>query len=293
MVSTTRRDRHSRGFTLIELLVVIAIIAILAAILFPVFAQARAQARKTTCISNNKQMGLAVLMYVQDYDETLPLIFTPAPGRNDVYSSSATWQNVTQPYIKNWGIYVCKENFLTKADPVNYFDPFLNYGMPPLSQVDGVQYWQDTYYIGTAFNVPVAWQGLGGTFKDNLWSPASITNTPSSTLATVAAPASMTLLSDASAPDWWGMTFGPGAYDTDYFHYCTTWYTEYQQQRWGPISRHNQSTKTYCSNMRLSGGQAVYTMLDGHSKSIQVLQYFSTKRTAAGQLVYQYLWPAE
>src|SRR5687768_17105181 len=61
---------HRRGFTLIELLVVIAIIAILAAILFPVFAQARDKARSATCLSNNKQIGVAVAMYTADYDET-------------------------------------------------------------------------------------------------------------------------------------------------------------------------------------------------------------------------------
>ena len=64
--------RNRRGFTLIELLVVIAIIAILAAILFPVFAQAREKARQTTCLSNMKQMGTAIMMYVQDYDEVTP-----------------------------------------------------------------------------------------------------------------------------------------------------------------------------------------------------------------------------
>ena len=62
----------SRGFTLIELLVVIAIIAILAAILFPVFAQAREAARKTQCLSNTKQIGTAYMMYLQDFDETFP-----------------------------------------------------------------------------------------------------------------------------------------------------------------------------------------------------------------------------
>ena len=66
------QHRAPRGFTLIELLVVIAIIAILAAILFPVFAQAREAARKASCLSNIKQFGLATLMYVQDYDDMLP-----------------------------------------------------------------------------------------------------------------------------------------------------------------------------------------------------------------------------
>src|ERR1051326_5958910 len=72
MQIASRPNHSTKAFTLIELLVVIAIIAILAAILFPVFAQAREKARQTSCLSNEKQLGLAVMQYLQDYDELLP-----------------------------------------------------------------------------------------------------------------------------------------------------------------------------------------------------------------------------
>jgi prepilin-type N-terminal cleavage/methylation domain-containing protein len=95
---TNGRGSRSSGFTLIELLVVIAIIAILAAILFPVFAQAREKARAAACLSNTKQMGTAVLMYAQDYDEGIVGWLDWNPG-GTYYSY--TWCYVLQPYIKN------------------------------------------------------------------------------------------------------------------------------------------------------------------------------------------------
>jgi prepilin-type N-terminal cleavage/methylation domain-containing protein len=103
--------RRKSGFTLIELLVVIAIIAILAAILFPVFAQAREQARMSTCLSNFKQIGLGVMMYVQDWDETYPnnRLFT-FPGGGECNSKMVTWKTSTMPYVKNLGVYKCPSN---------------------------------------------------------------------------------------------------------------------------------------------------------------------------------------
>jgi prepilin-type N-terminal cleavage/methylation domain-containing protein/prepilin-type processing-associated H-X9-DG protein len=91
------------GFTLIELLVVIAIIAILAAILFPVFARARSQAYKAQCTSNLKQLALGTLMYVQDYDET----FMPRYG--SASSGAQIWPVLIQPYLKNRQIVGCTE----------------------------------------------------------------------------------------------------------------------------------------------------------------------------------------
>lgn len=94
------RGLKQRGFTLIELLVVIAIIAILAAILFPVFAQAREAARKSSCASNVKQLSLATLMYIQDYDERYP---SDQWGTNN----ADPWWILIQPYTKNGGIVDC------------------------------------------------------------------------------------------------------------------------------------------------------------------------------------------
>lgn len=96
---------HRRvGFTLIELLVVIAIVSILAAILFPVLAQAREKARQTLCASNSRQLALGVLMYVQDADERLP---PTALGADDAVT---LWPDLVAPYVKNRQIHLCMDD---------------------------------------------------------------------------------------------------------------------------------------------------------------------------------------
>jgi len=98
-----------RGFTLIELLVVIAIIAILAAILFPVFARAREKARQASCQSNEKQIALAMIMYAQDYDETMVPCTTWGNNVGWTYdwTKDYTWPQLINPYVKNWQLHVC------------------------------------------------------------------------------------------------------------------------------------------------------------------------------------------
>lgn len=119
---TTYREKDDKemrrhAFTLIELLVVIAIIAILAAILFPVFAKARSQARNVACLSNVKQLGLGIQMYAQDYDEHLPVfmhipefvagIGQTGPIVSDWGANVHLWMDMLYPYVKNYQIFAC------------------------------------------------------------------------------------------------------------------------------------------------------------------------------------------
>ncbi|BCM88399.1 hypothetical protein IAD21_00230 [Abditibacteriota bacterium] len=134
MFSSQQREGR-RGFTLIELLVVIAIIAILAAILFPVFARARESARRTSCVSNVKQLGVGMQMYVQDFDNSFPpRLPDPAAGspypckpcRTDM-GTSTTWINLAQPYVKSQQLFVCPSDTGVPAslvaDPFNSASP--------------------------------------------------------------------------------------------------------------------------------------------------------------------------
>ena len=133
---------HRNAFTLIELLVVIAIIAILAAILFPVFAQAREKARATSCLSNEKQIGLGLMMYTQDYDETYPTAYFYKNNTATTNGGSAGgyvhFTAMIHPYIKNEQVWVCP------SDPNKGLRP----DNPPCAN------WLDVVTIGCEAQVP-------------------------------------------------------------------------------------------------------------------------------------------
>ncbi len=129
MKDILRTAPRKRGFTLIELLVVIAIIAILAAILFPAFAKARESARRSSCSSNLKQIGIGIMQYTQEYDEKYPLKFIDYGG--GVYT---VWDQTIQPYIKSADLFRCPSNpmgSLTSAPA----QPTLNLPAIPASYV--------------------------------------------------------------------------------------------------------------------------------------------------------------
>jgi len=149
--------KHCNGFTLIELLVVIAIISILASILFPVFARAREQARKAACMSNLKQIGIAIMMYTQDYDESFPYAALQGAGDGHNYR----WFDVVNPYVKSkQQVWICPTagpmGHYATADGYNYGGYEYNVG----GSVTG----KNPYTGGTA-------SGYGNGFGLNMGSP--------------------------------------------------------------------------------------------------------------------------
>ncbi len=161
---TFANTKRRSGFTLIELLVVIAIIAILAAILFPVFAQARAKARQTSCLSNLKQMGTAFMMYSQDYDEAMPYFNWAAqysggsgPGK-EIWSNY--WSNAIYPYVKNAQMYACPSD-RANLTPLNS-SMFWWTGLPTNNQ----QAWVDRGWVRELLNQKLSY-GYNEHFQGN------------------------------------------------------------------------------------------------------------------------------
>ncbi|MDX1931698.1 MAG: DUF1559 domain-containing protein [Capsulimonadales bacterium] len=221
-----KSGRSAMGaFTLIELLVVIAIIAILAAILFPVFAQARDKARQANCISNSKQLGLCLLQYVQDYDETFPLNAAEYPGQRYIYDY--TWVKNVQPYVKNLQVFICPNGkmspVLSSADVDPSTDitrsgdvgvttrprggPIVSYGMTARAYYTGFSsecegapcYYANEYNGGVAL-----YDGIGGYKADpnsSMECGGPAYEAPSLGLAAIARPAEYVLLEETSRYD--------------------------------------------------------------------------------------------
>jgi prepilin-type N-terminal cleavage/methylation domain-containing protein/prepilin-type processing-associated H-X9-DG protein len=231
---TSRRARPQRGFTLIELLVVIAIIAILAAILFPVFAQARAAARKASCISNLKQLALGQQMYVQDYDEHFcKWDGTGSPTNSWAQPNGAGWwMNEIYPYVKNYGIYA-DPNDTRAADQTN------GWGYAIIPNTNPIQYYRSSYGMLEWIN----------NYQNSF-----------NSLASIQYPANQFLMSDAVGPltNDWDDCGNP----TIPYGFARTWYSNYDA--WGPWGQEENYDKF--KQYARHGEGSVVAFVDGHSK---------------------------
>jgi prepilin-type N-terminal cleavage/methylation domain-containing protein/prepilin-type processing-associated H-X9-DG protein len=239
------------GFTLIELLVVIAIIAILAAILFPVFAQAREKARQATCLSNQKQVLLGVLMYAQDYDEMLPL----GSHLLGTATTATTWQDLVEPYIKSGtGGNANPNSPANRLEVTFWICPSIGNTSIPMAAGDpqpgpfavsfysrGLSYINNGNYMPTMHRLNLARGWFPGT-------PTSI--------AAIQEPAQIVLVAEG-----WGY-IGNTAGD-DWTSNCTGFESGYPDLGGGRIVGR---ADNYCAGRYRHSGGAVYGLMDGHVK---------------------------
>jgi len=239
------KTTHKKSaFTLIELLVVIAIIAILASILFPVFARAREQARKAVCQSNLKQIGIAVMMYTQDYDESFPF----AANGGATSTSSNRWYDVVNPYVKSkQQVWNCRT-----AGPLSRYGGSNGYTNGGYAyNVAGSSYNRNPY---TGVAIAGYGDGFGFTGGSNPQTPTM----ESVTLAMVEEPSSTVLASDPCS-----MTSADFQYRAE-FLYAWSSISYLPMLHGGPF---DQSAATLNANP--SGG-GNYLFADGHVKYLQV-----------------------
>ncbi len=263
-----------KAFTLIELLVVIAIIAILAAILFPVFAQAREKARQISCLSNIKQLGLGLLMYVQDYDETWPRNdnclnngTTPLPGApatavgcSGPYGDRINhykWWFWCYPYVKNLDINFCPSRTRIESEPTGY------------NQWDDWQNSAEVFGAGYGLNLSI-------TGALNVWpTPASGRAYRNSFLggglAGVSTPADTMLLMETDNP-------AVGAYNYPYSSQTVTSYPLATQEYWQAVLKPN-GVVNKLQAPHTDGMNVGYC--DGHSKWLKADAFLSLCPTAA------------
>jgi prepilin-type N-terminal cleavage/methylation domain-containing protein/prepilin-type processing-associated H-X9-DG protein len=267
-------SRRPSAFTLIELLVVIAIIAILAAILFPVFAQAREKARAISCLSNIKQLGLGIVMYTQDYDEMFPVHAYWESNWNTVEGKSQYWQGRVLPYIKTLGVYRCPSDSGASRATTDGSDAGtrISYAFNTLVGTDQIQ----NDMRGIIMAVPS-------------WAPSAV---PGQSLAAVNRPAESIMLGEQLTRDvasnverwWWGENSTSTPVNGMIFQTMVDAQFENVPPLWGgmpgPNGARDESTPDskkfgWGKNGAISAvhtGQSNFVFADGHAKAMRPVQ---------------------
>jgi prepilin-type N-terminal cleavage/methylation domain-containing protein/prepilin-type processing-associated H-X9-DG protein len=259
---TPRLPSGRMGFTLVELLVVVAIIAILAGLLFPVFAQAREKGRQTYCLSNLRQMAMAMLLYTEDHDGFYP----PAVGRiaRRPVDEDASWMHFLAPYLKTEAVFI---------DPSSGYpnEPLHNYGYAPSIRAMG---YDAISLIVDPWGVAL-WEGLGGYYGRPLgWYREEI---PSHNVSEIARPSETVLICDHRYFEW-------GVMD--------------RQMRY-PAPRHIRENNIELPNGYIAPSGLINALFtDGHVKGMKHQRFWEilpgyTRHFGAPRDVYRYFWPYE
>jgi prepilin-type N-terminal cleavage/methylation domain-containing protein/prepilin-type processing-associated H-X9-DG protein len=270
----SHRSTHSpgpqkHGFTLIELLVVIAIIAILAAILFPVFAQAREKARQASCMNNLKQLATGMLMYSDDNENLFPPVLGRQPGERFIYPM--TWMARLQPYLKNTSVLVDPSSGHTNQDWNSSGDLLANYSFPPSQRATGHL---ATIVTAEPFGTAM-WEGIGG-----FYGPPTgnfLEEVPSYGQSQIARPAETIMICDHAAFDW-GMTW---------------------KKLYYPSPRHIREPDLKLPDGRTAPqGLINAAFIDGHVKALKHEQFWAilpnySRRGTPITDVYKHFWPYE
>ncbi len=291
MSVTHSGGRRVPGFTLMELLVVMAIIAILSAILFPVLAQVREKARATTCASNLKQLGTASQMYMEDYDETVSLVC----GSNGDGTGFVTWQDLVQPYAKNYAITICPDSPFHDTDAKNDYEYWLSYGIMGRAGINGFPSWitRSDPWIQNYVPAGQRYDGLAGSADFGGVVYATNIAIPSATLASIARPSDYAFIYDAGNFDAWHGSV-PGRQEG--FGYCYEWVDPGKPNLSltysGPNTLHSGSSYFCNTNTRATDygkGFANLCFLDGHVKAMKAGQFLQANADYPDTL--NYFWP--
>jgi prepilin-type N-terminal cleavage/methylation domain-containing protein len=275
----------NRAFTLIELLVVIAIIAILAAILFPVFAQAKEAAKDTAALNNAKQTGLAQLMYSSDYDDAFVLTATADTNNWDV------WQGIVQPYTKNWDVE--QHPKLPKpTGPQFYWQRLQHWGVIPRAvSVDpgtATEYsWSNATFTG---GVTVKYDGAFGAGVNSPGDWYGQRTASSLTQSGIEDVSNYLMIAEAGNWDMWFGIFGQGTQ----LGFCSNWGSGWtqpgKQDIFGPHAR--KRSKVPLTGCRWPDGMTTYVATDGSAKSVDYRgRVLGRKQLSDGTWIHPLMWP--